>query len=70
MSSKNNVNPDYYKVGGSLRPDEAILHNQEKQEYTQSRSESEEENFIPGAPAKDASQKHPKPEKNIKKRRG
>jgi hypothetical protein len=68
MSSKNNVNPDHYKTRGSLRQGEDVLQDEQKKEYSQSRSNKGEQNLIPGGSPK-ASQEQAKTEKNAKKRR-
>ncbi|HZS06433.1 MAG TPA: hypothetical protein VFD58_16460 [Blastocatellia bacterium] len=51
MSNKNNVNPDHYKVAGRDRPGEDILHEQNKQQYSQAKAGSGAgaPNLIPGA---------------------
>ena len=41
MSSKNNVNPDYYKIAGRDRPNENVVHEQEKQSMAQERERLE-----------------------------
>jgi hypothetical protein len=59
MSSKNNVNPDHYKTGGRLRQGEAIVHEEEKKEFTQSRADAKKQNYIPGAPPVQTEQSEP-----------
>ena len=51
MSNKNNVNPDHYKVAGRDRQGEDILHEQNKQQYSQAKAGSGTgaPNLIPGA---------------------
>lgn len=51
MSSKNNVNPDHYKIAGRERQGEDIIHDVYKRRYTQSKSNTGvgRRNFIPGS---------------------
>jgi hypothetical protein len=51
MSNKNNVNPDHYKIAGRDRQGEDILHEQNKQQYSQAKAGSgtSAPNLIPGA---------------------
>jgi hypothetical protein len=51
MSSKNNVNPDHYKIAGRERQGEYIVHDLHKRRYKQSKAGAgaRRRNFIPGA---------------------
>jgi hypothetical protein len=52
MSSKNNVNPDHYKVAGRDRPNEVVPPELERLdvETTNARGRGRKRNRIPGAP--------------------
>ena len=52
MSQKSNVNPDHYRIAGRDRPNENVVHDDHKQEYSQAqkRPEQNASEFIPGAP--------------------
>ena len=41
MSSKNNVNPDFYKVAGRDRPNGNVIHEKQKQSLAQERERLE-----------------------------
>jgi hypothetical protein len=51
MSSKNNVNPDHYKVAGRDRPNETVLGEQAKHRYAQGGDKPgpDDPNFLPGS---------------------
>ncbi len=51
MSSKNNVNPDHYKIAGRQRQGENIIREIYKRRYAQSKAGAGANsiNFIPGA---------------------
>jgi hypothetical protein len=51
MSSKNNVNPDHYKLAGRDRPNENVLHEQEKRSLAQEQERRERRKKVQPRPA-------------------
>jgi hypothetical protein len=51
MSGKNNVNPDFYKVAGRDRPNENVIHEQEKQSMAQERERLERRKRVQPRPS-------------------
>ena len=63
MSKKNNVNPDYYKTRGREPIGQDVVHELQRQELTQERSELEKKSAkplpIPGSVGKKKPQRSP-----------
>ena len=51
MSGKNNVNPDFYKVAGRDRPNETVIHEQEKQSMARERERLERRKKVQPRPS-------------------
>jgi hypothetical protein len=51
MSSKNNVNPDFYKVAGRDRPNESVIHEREKRSMAQERERLERRQKVQPRPS-------------------
>ena len=51
MSSKNNVNPDHYKVAGRDRPNENVVHEQENQSLAEEQERRERRKRVQPRPS-------------------